>query len=227
MGLEEFTFLEKKLNGENKQALFKDVNDDTKVVRNKEDMKNLVLGKSKEADFRDLKPNEQARIVVQRLRQMIGTLQYMQDKEVKAIWVKEKNRMGAIIKFIDENLPKTPRVIKGRGTPERTLGSWKPQDLGDKWDKYMDKVFDKAKERATDLVEGNLEDLKKEWDSQKKRGEYKADANDDQKKKDEKKALEKIHKDVLDIIKKCSDAWDKVKDWKNPWKNDGLTDPAQ
>lgn len=55
----------------------------------------------------------------------------------------------------------------------------------------------------------HLGNLKKEWDSQKK-DEYKPDAKDKQKEKDEKRRAEIIPQDMLRYIKKAEEEWDKV-----------------
>jgi hypothetical protein len=179
-------------------------------------MKALVRGNSKDKRFKTLSADGQARIVVQRLRQVIGALKYMQEKDVAAIFAKEKNRIGEMIGYIDKELGKTPRLYTPRGKEEVSYAPWKEQGLGKKWDKYMDDVFEKAKKKATDFMKLHLDDLDKEWDSQKKKDEYKKDPKDDQKKKDEKKVLEKTHKDMLDSLSKTRKEWDKVKNWEKP-----------
>jgi hypothetical protein len=103
---------------------------------------------------------------------------------------------------------------------KRTYTSWIPQGLGEKWDTYMDKVFERAKKRATNFMDTHIKDLKTEWDSQKKKDEFKVDANDDQKKKDKKKAKEDAHENAISLIEKVQNEWNKVKDWKNPWKDE-------
>lgn len=214
VGLNEFTLLEKRLNGEYKVRLFGEGS-----IRTPSKMKALIEGRSTESNFKGDPPDAQARTAILRMRQVVGTLKYMQDKDVSDIFAKEKKRMGVIIKFIDENLPQTPRIKKEEKSVERKLTPWIPQGLGEKWDKYMDKVFEGAKKKATDFMNTHLKDLKAEWDSQKKKEEYKPDPKDDQKKKDEKKALENAHKKVLALIETLGKEWDKVKDWKNPWKS--------
>jgi hypothetical protein len=151
------------------------------------------------------------------LREMIGTLKYMQDKDVAESFGKEKKRIGAIIGYVDKELHKTPRLIQRARTREIVTSiPWKEQGLGKKWDKYMDEVFEKAKQKATNYMNLNLRNLNEEWDSQKKRDEYKPRLGEDQVEKDKKKALEKTHKDMLVLIKQLREEWDKVKDWKKP-----------
>ena len=139
----------------------------------------------------------------------------MQDKKTSKIFVDQKNRMGAMIGHIDRELHKTPRVYKGdKGDVEGH--PWQEQKLEEKWNAYMDNVFSVAKQRAIDYMKLNIGVLKDEWNSDKKKNEFKADSNDDQAKKDKKKGLKKTQEETLALIKKLSDEWDKVKDWQKP-----------
>jgi hypothetical protein len=80
----------------------------------------------------------------------------------------------------------------------------------------MDGVFAQAKQRATEYMKLHLGNLEKEWKSDKKKNEFKAEKNDDDAAKSKKKDLEKIQKDMLALISKTREEWDKVKDWKKP-----------
>jgi len=124
--------------------------------------------------------------------------------------------MGAIIGHIDRNLHKTPRKYVPRGKDEITFTPWQEQDLETKWNKYMNDVFETAKKRATNYMDTWLEELKKEWNSQKKKDEFKADPKDTQKEKDEKKTKEEQQKKILALVETTRKEFDKVKDWKKP-----------
>jgi hypothetical protein len=80
----------------------------------------------------------------------------------------------------------------------------------------MDWVFDRAKKRATDFMDLYLGKLEAEWDTQKKKDEYKADPKDDSKVKNEKKRKETGHKELLANIEKARMEWNKVKNWQKP-----------
>jgi hypothetical protein len=243
--LEEMPLLEKKMNGQNKEAvgptpsfcsgpksadicsrlqIFSQkitANGKYKVIRDEDMMNNLVQGKTKYDKLKkgQKKPNQadQGIMVIKYLREMIGTLKYMQEKEIASIFAKEKKRLGSMIDAIDKQLHSTPRKIKPRGYPNGiTYAPWQEQGLGAKWDTYMDDVFDRAKQRATDYMNLHLGNMEKEWDSQEKKDEYKADKKDDAAAKDRKKELQKIHKDMLALINKTRKEWDKVKDWSKP-----------
>jgi hypothetical protein len=59
--------------------------------------------------------------------------------------------------------------------------------------------------------------MKKEWDSQAKRDEYKQDPKEkDAAVKAQKEELEKRHKNMLALIEKSEKEWDKVKGWPKP-----------
>ncbi|CAN9377082.1 unnamed protein product [Alternaria sp. RS040] len=217
MWLDEMTLLEKNINGLVKGRLFnqeKTKDGHYPQIRDKKKMKDLIEGRTKEKRFKNLSldPADQTRIAIQRLRETIGALRYMQDEKVAKIFADQKNRMGAIIGHIDRELHKTPPVYKDdvEGHP------WQEQKLEEKWNAYMDNVFSVAKQRATDYMKLNIGVLKDEWNSDKKKDEFKADSNDDQATKDKKKGLKKTQEQTLALIKKLSDEWDKVKDWPKP-----------
>jgi hypothetical protein len=180
-------------------------------------MQALVEGKGKLKDKKDSSQYDQGVMVVKYLREMIGTVKYMQEKEIEDIFVKQKKRIGAMIGAIDQNLHKTPRqVTRRKDSSVVSYAAWKEQGLEDKWDRYMDGVFAKAKQRATEYMKLHLGNLEKEWKSDKKKNEFKAEKNDDDAAKSKKKDLEKIQKDMLALISKTREEWDKVKDWKKP-----------
>jgi hypothetical protein len=61
----------------------------------------------------------------------------MQGPEVAAIFAAEKNRMGAIIGFVDRELYKTPRwVMIGNKLTGQEYAPWQGQGLEDKRDEY-------------------------------------------------------------------------------------------
>jgi hypothetical protein len=78
------------------------------AIRAEKKLEKLAKGDWIEKKKKD-PPFDQARVVVQYLREMIGTFIYMQDDEVASIFAKEKNRIGLIIDAIDKQLYKTPR----------------------------------------------------------------------------------------------------------------------
>lgn len=151
-------------------------------IRDKKKMKDLIEGRTKEKRFKNLNldPADQTRIAIQRLRETIGALTYMQDEKVAKIFADQKNRMGAMIGHIDRELHKTSPmyedVVEGR--------PWQEQKLEEKWNAYMDNVSSVAKQRTTDYIKLNIRVLKDKWNSDKKKDEFKADSNDDQTKKD-------------------------------------------
>jgi hypothetical protein len=185
-------------------------------IREEEMMKSLAKGQYMNPDtkLRD-SPMDQARQVIKYIREMTGTFIYMQDKYVATIFANEKNRMGAIIDAIDKHLHKTPRQEE-ENAKTINFTPWKEQGLGDKWSQYMDDVFERAKQRGIDYVNLHLGNLDKEWNSQKKKDEFKIDAKDDAKRKDDKRILETRQKEIVDLITKTRKEWEKVKNWEKP-----------
>jgi uncharacterized FlaG/YvyC family protein len=188
------------------------------AIHNEKMMEELAEGRYEDptTKIKDV-PSDQALRVVKYVREMIGTFIYMQEEDVAKILAKEKNRIGAMIDAIDQHLHKSPRQAESNdGTKKITYTPWQEQGLGDKWNRYMDDVFERAKQKGTDYVGSNLGNLEQEWNSQKEKGEFKIDAKDDAKKKDEKRSLEAIHKDITNLIDKMRKEWDKVKNWEKP-----------
>jgi len=187
------------------------------VVRDPKKLQALIEGKGKVKKGDKHTHFDQGIVVIKYLREMIGTVKYMQEKEVEQIFVKEKRRLGAMIDAIDKTLHKTPRQkTRNKDKSVVTFAPWKEQGLGGRWDKYMDEVFDTAKQRATDYMDLHLGNLERQWKSDEKTNEYKPEKNDDDTAKSKKKELEKIQKDMLALIAKTQREWDKVKDWKKP-----------
>lgn len=167
-------------------------------------MKNLIQGKTKESRYKSLGAGEQTSIAVRKMRQVTGTFMYMQDKDIAKAFAKEKNRIEKMIGHIDRELPKTPRVIRS----EQSCTPWQTQDLEKKWGKYMDDVFDRAKQRGVDFMDFNLKALNQEQDSQRKTDEFKSDAKENKATQDRKQVLKSTHEGIIELIKKTDDAWD-------------------
>jgi hypothetical protein len=62
----------------------------------------------------------------------------------------------------------------------------------------------------------NLGNSEQEWNPQKRKDEFRIDAKNDAKKKDETRVLEAILKDIVNLIDKTRREWDKVKNWEKP-----------
>ncbi|KAI4607220.1 hypothetical protein J4E83_009676 [Alternaria metachromatica] len=224
MWLDEMPLLESGINARYKGRLFiqtlKKSGENEDIVAEKK-MKALIKGRDKKLK---LSVSDQSRRAIQKMRPMIGALKYMQQDSIAEIFANQKNRIGAMIGYIDRELQKTPRRFADATKPksqEYVIDAlpWQEQGLEKKWDAYMDNVFAVAKQRATDFMTVNLDRLKDEWESSKKTEVPKNFKGDAQAKQNEKKKLEQTQKDMLALIKKTQDEWDKVKDWAMPWKS--------
>ncbi|KAI4915403.1 uncharacterized protein J4E92_009357 [Alternaria infectoria] len=224
MWLDEMPLLESEINARYKGRLFiqtlKKSGEYEDIVAERK-MKALIKGRDKKLK---LSVSDQSRRAIQKMRPMIGALKYMQQDSIAEIFANQKNRIGAMIGYIDRELQKTPRRFADATKPksqEYVIDAlpWQEQGLEKKWDAYMDNVFAVAKQRATDFMTVNLDRLKDEWESSKKTEVPKNFKGDAQAKRNEKNKLEKTQKDMLALIKKTHDEWDKVKDWAMPWKS--------
>jgi hypothetical protein len=152
------------------------------------------------------------------IRSVVGVFNYMQEPEIKQIFVNEKTRIGSVIDGIDKNLAKTPRKVKiGHSNDYRTFAPWQPLSLGKKWDAYMDDVFKVAKDKGTKFVEDNIKRLKEEYSSTKAKNAAKDDPKKDKDERNEIAEWAKLREDAERKIQHLEDAWNKAKDWKRPW----------
>ena len=187
-------------------------------------MQALIEGRITERNYRSLSPRDQSRLAIQWLRPMTGAFKYMQEDTIAKTFANQKNRIGAMIGHIDRELHKTPRQYvptrKNKLKEPVDALPWQEQGLEDKWDAYMDNVVAVAKKRAADFMELHLDSLKAEWESSKKTEVSNDFVGNAQAKKNKKEELEQEQKDMLALIKKAGNEWDKVKDWKKPtnWK---------
>jgi hypothetical protein len=159
-----------------------------------------------------LQPQDSPRAAIQRIRSIVGVFRYMQEPEIAKIFKDEKVRIGIVIDGIDKNVPKTPR-IEG----STTYAPWKTQGLGARWDTYMDKTFNLAKDKGTRFVEDNIKRLKEEYTSQKARDAAKDDPKKTPKERNDIVEWAKLRGDIDSIITKLEAEWNKAKGWKKPW----------
>jgi hypothetical protein len=150
------------------------------------------------------------RIAIQYLRNVVGVFKCMQEPKIEAIFVKEKQRMRHVIDGIDKTLPNHPVQITRGNT--RTYAPWQPQDLGVRWDTFMDGVFETAKNKGTDFVKDNLKRLNDEYTSPDAIARAKLDSSiKDQKRIDEIAEWAKLRSDIAGYIAKLEAEWDSIK----------------
>lgn len=167
---------------------------------------------------------QDTREAIQRIRSVIGVFLYMKEPEIAKIFKEEKERIGKVLDAIDKELPKTPR-IKGKVT----FTPWKPLGLGDRWDKYMDKVFKTAKDKGTEFVETNIERLKDEYTTPAAKAKAEDKPNLSKKERDDRAERKKNGEDIEKIIKSMEKVWNagpdpnqpgvvvNAKNWVKPW----------
>lgn len=168
-------------------------------------------------------PHEQPRVVIQRMRSVVGAYLYMTDKRVNTIFVNQVNRIGEQLERLEQALPKHPRVVKkgGRGQPERivTYSPWKYLNLQKKWYVHMDEVYNRADKKAQTFMETNLKRLKDEYSDGKM---LKQSDVDKEKDKDKQKTL-RLEKELREAMKpyieKLEKEWTKTKNWPKPQWN--------
>lgn len=184
-------------------------------LRKDDVMKKLITGKSSIKALQG-DSDAQSRLAVQYLRAVIGVFKYMQEDEVAEIFAKEKNRMGDIIGYLDKEVAKIPRQVVNQYGIKVTYKPWVEDGLKIKWHKYMDEVFERAKDKGETFMNTWLDALDLEWNSQKKKDEFKINPKDDRATRDKKAQIEKDYRAMLGLLRKTRTEWGNVKDWKKP-----------
>ena len=131
-----------------------------------------------------------AKSALLKLKHLMGARKYMNNREIQAIFKKQKVRMGKMLEQLDAEMVNHPRA---------NFNAWQPQQLGSLWDKYMDEKFTEAKARTNRDMKDYLELLVKTWSPLR---------NQDQN-----------HRDFVANIEHVKREWilEKQRPWMAPW----------
>lgn len=163
-------------------------------------MTDLIVGTKETKTIPQARPTvDSARQAYFKLKWILGARMYLKNAEVKAIFKKQKERIGDVLDALDVAMETQPKKLKTTGA---VMKSWKKQGLKALWDEYMDEKFAAAKKRSENDMDKYMRLLEGKWALQKD-----VDANENDR--------------VLFFaqIKKLKTAWaDEKKSWTAPWK---------
>lgn len=162
-------------------------------------MTDLIVGTEKATRIPQARPTvDSARQAYFKLKWILGARKYLKDPEIKAIFKKQKERIGDVLGALDIAMEKQPKTT----TTGAVMEPWKRQGLKALWDEYMDEKFAAAKKRSENDMDKYLRLLEGKWALQK---DVDAKEND---------------RVVFSAqIRKLKAAWvDEKKTWTAPWK---------
>lgn len=78
---------------------------------------------------------DEGRVALLDLKNLLGARKYMSNKQIQGFLKNQKVRMGDMIRTLDAEMANHPKP---------NFEAWRPQQLGDLWDRYMDFKFEDA-----------------------------------------------------------------------------------
>jgi len=201
--------------------------DPKEVIYNDKDMDEMIKRANASKEKGELRlgpPLEQPRKAVQRMRAVIGAFLYMKEDKINKIFIDQVDRIGAQLEHLENALAENPRKVKRTTKKEDgkvedrivTFDKWEPQNLKEKWFKYMDDVTDIAIKKGQDFMKTNIARLKEEYNDKKMIDQKEIDKEKNKKKQDEKKEEKKLREDMKKYIDNLEKAWAKAKNWERP-----------
>jgi hypothetical protein len=101
---------------------------------------------------------DSARQAYLKLKWLLAARLYVKNPEIKAIFKKQKERIGDVLDLLDTEMEKQPKTKNGN-----KLGAWKKQGLKALWDQYMEEKFTTAKSRSKHDMDKYLRLLEGKW----------------------------------------------------------------
>lgn len=162
-------------------------------------MTDLIVGTKKTTKIPQARPTvDSARQAYFKLKWILGARMYLNNADIKAIFKKQKERIGDVLDALDTAMETQPK----KKTTGEVMGAWKKQGLKALWDEYMEEQLAAAKKRSENDMDKYLRLLEGKW-SQKK--DLDAGEND--------------RLVLLLQIRKLKTAWAaENKSWTAPWK---------
>ena len=141
---------------------------------------------------------------VRNLKDVMSAMKYMQDPTIKERLIKEKKRVAARLKELDED--KMPKLV--RHTGDEKWSTWKSQGLEAKWNTFIKERATNAKDKAVKYLDDNIKDL---------RESYVTSTNKEQAKGPSEAARQL--KTIIEKIEKLDAEWKRYKpnSWTNPF----------
>jgi hypothetical protein len=102
---------------------------------------------------------DSARQAYLKLKWLLAARLYVKNPEIKAIFKKQKERIGDVLDLLDTEMEKQPKT-KNAGV---VMGAWKKQGLKALWDEYMEEKFKTAKSRSEHDMDKYLRLMEGKW----------------------------------------------------------------
>lgn len=143
---------------------------------------------------------------VKNLKDIITAMRYLQDSTVAATLLRQKQRMAARFKALDED--ELPEMVRTTRTGDK-YGTWEPMGLEDKWNTFMRDKGATARSKAVKHIDDNLAELKENYLDDFKRSQ--ADKQE--------AAGDPGLKTLIGKIEKLDEEWTAYKpvSWRNPF----------
>lgn len=134
----------------------------------------------------------------------------MRDAVIAGYFKQHKQRMGTTLDQLDEALTTSIKVVKNR-----QFDAWQRQQLGAKWDTWMDRRFAAADARLTDRMNRWVRELEQRWATPDKVTAAEDKNGDGDADKDRKTEL----REYIKIIQALRAQWESEKEitWTKPW----------
>lgn len=161
-------------------------------------MTDLIVGTKATGKIQSRPTIDSARQAYFKLKWILGARLYLKNAEIKAIFKKQKERIGDVLDKLDTAMETKPKT----NTKGVVMGAWKKQGLKALWDEYMDEKFATAKKRSENDMNKYIRLLEGKWSQTK-----------------DLDAAENDRLVFLLQIRKLKTAWATEKSsWTAPWK---------
>lgn len=143
--------------------------------------------------------------VMIKLKILMGVRKYMKAPDIKRFFKDQKERIGAALDAIDQELPSHPKLNEGVGTIKPNK-AWVRQGLKADWDTYMNERFALGVKRISHDIDKYLPKLVAKYAAPKAGGKE-----------------EKIHPELGKGVGALDGAWknEKKSTWDAPWSPAG------
>jgi hypothetical protein len=123
-------------------------------------MTDLIVGTKAAGKVPQARPTlDSAREAYFKLKWILGARLYLKNAEIKAIFKKQKERIGDVLDKLDTAMETKPKT----NTKGVVMGAWKKQGLKALWDEYMEEKFATTKRRSDNEMNKYIRLLDGKW----------------------------------------------------------------
>ena len=123
-------------------------------------MTDLIVGTNAGKGIPQARPTiDSARQAYLKLKWLLAARLYVKNPEIKAIFKKQKERIGDVLDLLDTEMQNRPKT-NNKG---EVMGAWEKQGLKALWDEYMEEKFATAKSRSEYDMDKYLRLIEGKW----------------------------------------------------------------